>query len=134
MCDPILFGSHGIVAFLGRSPGARSINAGIDNRTFDFFSRFLNSNMTIPLMQHNLSSTVLSHLGLVLEFCPPLRALVHLLVLKERRQRWGHSAYLKNAVEFGGEHHISFRLQLARHERFLPGRLALHEVDKRLVG
>ena len=77
MCDPILFGSHGIVAFLGRSPGARSNQRSIDHRTFDFFSRFLNSNMTIPLTQHNLYSTVVSRLGLVLEFCPPFRALVH---------------------------------------------------------
>jgi hypothetical protein len=42
--------------------------------------------------------------------------------------------HLKQAVEFGREHHVSFRLQLTRHERLLPVQLALREVDKHLVG
>jgi hypothetical protein len=41
--------------------------------------------------------------------------------------------YLEDAIELRREHHVSFRLERARHERLLPRRLALRDVDERLV-
>ena len=41
--------------------------------------------------------------------------------------------YLEDAIEFRREHHIPFRLERARHERLLTRRLALRDVDERLV-
>jgi hypothetical protein len=42
-------------------------------------------------------------------------------------------AYLEDAIELRREHHVSFRLELARHERLLPRRLSVRDVDERVV-
>lgn len=41
--------------------------------------------------------------------------------------------YLEDAVEFRREHHVPFRLERARHERLLARRLAVRDLDERLV-
>ena len=41
--------------------------------------------------------------------------------------------YLEDAIEFRREHHIPFRFERAGHERLLTRRLALRNVDERLV-
>jgi hypothetical protein len=88
--------------------------------------------MTIPLVQHIQYCSIPSQyrLRVLTSFsCSGASS-----ISTQRTSDGDIRHHLKDAVEFGREHHVSFRLQLTRHERLLPSRLALRELDKRLVG
>src|SRR5712675_1905341 len=62
-----------------------------------------------------------------------------LRILKEV-SRWHNKAkagawyaYLEEAIEFCREHHVSLCLEFPGHERLLPSRLAIRNLDERLV-
>ena len=60
------------------------------------------------------------------------RQLAHAVMTIENI-RSSDDAYLEDAIELRREHHVSFRLELARHERLLPRRLSVRDVDERVV-